>query len=250
MDNFNFDSLDPQNNEVEDLFFEEFDSNDIANRHDNEEIAKHNAKITPFVDESKFTKTEDKAKAKKFFTEEDIENIVSYPDERRMDKGFISKFGDSVRSVEVTPDNPHLSFKDFIIAPKIAGNRHSISDKKRIPFDLVEETGTSIEIIDDHKPNKDEKHLTNILIHRDVEGDVEFIEINCKCGERTLLKFEVNENSKTELTQSYSDRITDPYQFNENDFDESAPKTKVSEDEFMNLLGDKLEEDEPFVDRF
>lgn len=81
-------------------------------------------------------------------------------------------------------------FKDFLSLPKIAGKFSKSIENNLIPKDVVKKTGKTIEIADDLPQSKDTKMQSSVIINRDENGELESMEVICKCGERTLIKFE------------------------------------------------------------
>jgi uncharacterized protein (DUF433 family) len=81
-------------------------------------------------------------------------------------------------------------FKDFLQLPKITGQKHSEFQSNIIKSESINKKSKKIEITDD--PNfKDNRHsTTSVVVNRDESGELESIEVHCKCGERTLIKFD------------------------------------------------------------
>lgn len=81
-------------------------------------------------------------------------------------------------------------FKDFLQIPKIAGSNKHDSQSNIIKAESISKNTKKVEITDD--PNfQDNRHsTTSVIVNRDEEGELESIEVFCKCGERTLIKFD------------------------------------------------------------
>lgn len=104
-------------------------------------------------------------------------------------------------------DHLQRQFKDFIIAPKISGHQSTLKSKNLISAEDVGVINKKVEIADSMTNEDQEAHQTSIVINRDSEGEIESIEVFCKCGERTLVKFDyVDEHSDEDLTEIISDR--------------------------------------------
>jgi len=95
------------------------------------------------------------------------------------------------------------NFKDYIVVPKISGTSKKFSEKNLLHKDEVKPTGKKVEIVDHIQSGINPKQKTSILINRDVNGEIESIEVVCKCGERTLITFDYSDISddETNLTE-------------------------------------------------
>lgn len=90
------------------------------------------------------------------------------------------------------------NFKDYIVIPKISGSSKKFSEKNLLHKDEVKPTGKKVEIVDHIPSGINPKQKTSILINRDVNGEIESIEVICKCGERTLITFDYSDISDDE----------------------------------------------------
>lgn len=86
------------------------------------------------------------------------------------------------------------SFQDFLVLKDFSGSSVSHSDSSRIPFELLKNSGRTIQIDDD--PAFLEKHAldnSTILLHRDENNYINRIEVVCSCGERTVIDIELEQ---------------------------------------------------------
>jgi hypothetical protein len=86
------------------------------------------------------------------------------------------------------------NFQDYLISKKISGNHKVRFSDKVIAKKFVEESNQQIEVADLLHSSGSEVKKTSVLIHRDDDMEIESIEILCKCGERTVIKFAQVEN--------------------------------------------------------
>jgi hypothetical protein len=101
------------------------------------------------------------------------------------------------------------NFKDYLLAKKITGNNHTRFSDKIIDKEIIEDSHKSVEITDfAHSHNISNK--TSILINRDDNMEIESIEIICKCGERTAIRFDEVENFATTKIEDLDTSIEDP----------------------------------------
>lgn len=109
-------------------------------------------------------------------------------------------------------------FKDYLVAEKISGNKSSKFSDKVISQENLNNGRQKIEIADVHTIIGNELKKTSIMINRNEDMEIDSIEILCKCGEKTILKFnEIEYSSEIEpgnnhLVENKSDTdiIVDP----------------------------------------
>jgi hypothetical protein len=90
------------------------------------------------------------------------------------------------------------NFQDYLISKKISGNHKIRFSDKVIAKEFVEESHQQIEVADLLHSSGLEVKKTSVLIHRDDDMEIESIEILCKCGEKTVIKFAQVENMEEE----------------------------------------------------
>ena len=100
------------------------------------------------------------------------------------------------------------NFQDYLLAKKITGNNQVRFTDKVIDKDVVEETHKSVEITD--LTHSDITTKTSILVNRDDDMEIESIEIICKCGEKTVIKFDEVENFDAANVDDLNGAIIDP----------------------------------------
>ncbi len=216
----------------ENPFPEEFNSSDVVNRE--EEVNEKNPFAEEFDQNAIINKDSLEKKRALPLTAQDIENLIAYDEQQRLQKNFSStvdlkssglispetilerfnlsesdlfealSLAEDDRLKSVFKDNYKLDkedeiaremylrgkFKDFLQIPKITGNKHSDLNSNIVKAETVSKNSKKIEITDD--PNfKDNRHSsTSVIVNRDEEGELESIEVLCKCGERTLIAFD------------------------------------------------------------
>lgn len=100
------------------------------------------------------------------------------------------------------------NFKDFIVAPHISGIKHKGGTNNFIPLENIKAEGKTVEIADKHITSASGIHQSTVMINRTEDGEVESIEVICKCGERTLIKFDYIDTFKdNNLTDIVDDQI-------------------------------------------
>jgi hypothetical protein len=81
------------------------------------------------------------------------------------------------------------TFNDYLLAKKISGtNKVKYADKIVAQEDIKSDT-KQVEISDAHATNISTGEKTSMLINRDEELNIESIEVYCKCGEKTIIRF-------------------------------------------------------------
>jgi hypothetical protein len=135
------------------------------------------------------------------FSEEDVEKIVNSNDQTSIMGKFTELFKDEDISEEENYQEYQIkNFRDFLVLPKISGAKKSISNKHLIPKEIIEGEDEKVEIL--NKPPFKEiiDGESSIIVNRNIEGEIESIEIVCKDGERILIKFDFEDSNN--LTQT------------------------------------------------
>ena len=141
-------------------------------------------------------------------------------EERRQKKELQEKLKgiqDAIEAMKVRDDyrNPdeifseflQENFKDYLLAKKITGNNQMKFGDKIIAQEIIEDANKSIEIAD--LTQFDISKKTSILINRDDEMEIESIEVLCKCGEKTVIKFDAVEDFDATSAENLEPIITD-----------------------------------------
>lgn len=103
-----------------------------------------------------------------------------------------------VRPEEETQKYLQQNFRDYIKVPKISGKLNKFSERNLLKKEEIKPTGKKLEIVDNLPKGLNPKSKTSILINRDINGEIESIEVMCKCGERTLISFDYSDISDEE----------------------------------------------------
>mgnify|MGYP000855458820 CR=1 FL=1 len=91
-------------------------------------------------------------------------------------------------------------FSDYINVPKVSGNKQRNYSDRYIPSDFIKEDVSKIEFADlELNVRNKEMKKTSILINRNEKSEIESIEVLCKCGEKTIIKFDVSEDDLDEV---------------------------------------------------
>jgi hypothetical protein len=123
-------------------------------------------------------------------------DLIQFYEERFKKDSFEYQF---VEMKEESPDSIDAllkeNFKDFLIYKKLSGNLSGLSHANRIPSDKLKSSNKTVEVKDD---KDDKKHTKQIITHRNQYDEVDFIEVICNCGERTIIRFDYDENANYE----------------------------------------------------
>ena len=211
-----FDDNNSFDEEIEDInpFGEEFEDDAVINRGDAEIIdaSKKDKEVKgEIIPSEEFERRSDPEFSLKNFSDEDIDQIISYDNERRKKLTF----REEIDKVEINKklDVPEEGFKDYLVAPSISGKRKYNDNPNLIEAKTAKDGGYKVEISDDPHLFDEGHEKATVMINRDEKGDVDNIEIKCKCGERILLKFEFAENFDDELTHVKIDKVGRPRPF-------------------------------------
>lgn len=240
----------------QDPFGEEFELEDVVNKGElNSDISKKGLKDQVRKDPEFNTRN---------YSQEDIDQLVNYDQERRKTLNFKSNIGEEIEideNEEVDIDN---TFKDYIVYPRISGNSHLKGDKTLIPESQLRKSSKLVEIVDAPKTKKKHSPAT-VIVNRDDKGDIDNIEVVCECGDRMLLKFEKADLLDLENLKLETERLTPPIPFgleDENEEEEASVNDKdkkskndspVDDDDFFSSEKPKeeiKEEEEVFEEEF
>jgi len=124
----------------------------------------------------------------KNITDYELQSVLNYSDEKRKQ--------DFYSPLDISQEKHHnleSEFKDFLSIPKISGKEKITTESKVLPNEIVENIEKKVEIVD--YDDKDSIHHTSVEIGRDGNGDLEYIVIHCKCGEKTMIKFDYDDGN-------------------------------------------------------
>lgn len=191
---FDFEELTDESG-LSDPFAEEFDNEDVINKSElDSEISKKDVEVP------------DQGGLGLKFSDEDIERIVGYDENRRKNIAFKDEVTEEVKidpNMKTDIDN---QFADFLQAPRISGRGKLKGDAHVYQNQNINDTGHVIEIVG--APNSDKKHgAATIAVNRDDSGEVDHIEIICTCGERIMLKFDYTDNLAGEQTKIFNPQV-------------------------------------------
>ena len=189
MENYNFDNDFEFNDESDNLnqdeepFFSQDELKDLFSEQQKiNDSKKIYEKISGFIEEKEnnIIKAED---VQNNVTQFELESILGYDDEKRKQDFYVP----SANTIIEEKSNQEL-FNDYLRYPKIAGKKSISDDSSIIPQERVEDTKKIIDIKDE-EPDI-EGHHTSIEIIRDQFEEIESIIVHCKCGEKTVIKFD------------------------------------------------------------
>lgn len=125
----------------------------------------------------------------------DLESILNYSDDERREKSFLEQFNMSQEDlVDDDMIRAQKQFRDFLIAPKISGAVSGVPDSFYYPAEIVLDRRDSVEISDIPNNEINSHEQTSILVNKKENGDIESIEIYCKCGEKTTIVLNSNQS--------------------------------------------------------
>jgi len=203
---------------IEDHIFEEFDDKQMIRDIDDKQLMVNDKMDDKFEYDRSDPKNNEGLssgaiyeKEKEFtlenLSDKDVEKLVNYSEEKRKTDNFGYKFGHKVSGGDYSPNNFENKFEDYLKAPNISGNSKLRGNEFIIDKDKVVETGHTIEISDNSHKDKNFHVQSSVVINRDEKGEIENIQIICKCGEKILLNFDYAENDLVDLTSSEKQKV-------------------------------------------
>ncbi len=140
-----------------------------------------------------------------FDIDDSPDNIFDLDDEEEIEETHDEQLKTPEEEIEEYLLN---NFKDFIVAPHISGIKHKAGTNNFIPLENIKAEGKTVEIADKHTTGPSGLHQSTVMINRTEDGEVESIEVICKCGERTLIKFDYIDTFKdNNLTDIVDEQI-------------------------------------------
>lgn len=130
----------------------------------------------------------------------DVDSLMNYDEELRKKNAFREEYTQDGKDTATEEEKLRELFNDFLILPRISGAK-IVSHENRIPKEKVQLRGRNIQIDAEPSKDSDKQQNTTVLINRNDNGDIESIEVNCSCGERTLIKLDYSDTQKTENTE-------------------------------------------------
>ncbi len=206
MENFSFDNeFDSENDsehfdDSDEPFFSVDELNEmLSEQKTNDETKKIYQKITGIVEENQ----DNIVKANELkdnINDYELENILNYDEDKRK-RDF---YENSIQ--ELNNENAHQAiFNDFLKYPKISGRKNIVDTGNLIPQKIINDTKKIVEIKDEEPDQKG--HHTSIEIIRNELEEIESIIVYCKCGEKTVIKFDYEANDSNEDTISTKTNI-------------------------------------------
>ncbi|HRP02186.1 MAG TPA: hypothetical protein PLE30_06005 [Candidatus Kapabacteria bacterium] len=203
METFNFDEefaeekkSDDENNDNDEAFFTTEELNEFLGDQKKIDDARSNyERIFGLIEESeqKIIKAED---VKENISDFDLENILNYSDEDRK-----QDFYTPTKDILEEEEHEREMFDDYLKYPKISGTVNLDDNSNLIPQKKVDDTKKTVEIKDE--TNDLDEHHTTIEIIRDQYEEIETIVVHCKCGEKTIIKFDYeNDENSDELVST------------------------------------------------
>lgn len=212
----------------QDPFGEEFELDDVINKGElNSNISKKGLESAVRKDPEFDTKS---------FSQDDIDQLVNYDQERRKRLSFESKLNDEIQFNPNEKKDLVNTFKDYIVYPRISGNSNIKGGETIIRESQLKKTSRTVEIVD--APKVKEHSPATVVVNRDDRGDLDNIEIVCECGDRILLKFEKADLLDLEKLKLETERLTTPIPFGLENAKEEVKVKKDKKEIKSNPFGD------------
>ena len=129
----------------------------------------------------------------------DPDSIINYDEEKRKSDSFQPSFlsnNDNLSNEEIL----EKYFKDYLVLRKISGNFTKYPHSSRIPSNILSDSTSQVEINDDPELHDAQtKHNSSVVVYKNEEGDIEYIEIMCTCGNKTIIKMKYDDVNSAEL---------------------------------------------------
>lgn len=212
----------------QDPFGEEFELDDVINKSElNSDVSKKGLESAVRKDPEFDTKS---------FSQDDIDQLVNYDQERRKKLSFESKLNEEIQFDPNDKKDLENTFKDYIVYPRISGNSNLKGGETIIRESQLKRTSRTVEIVD--APKVKEHSPATVVVNRDDRGDIDNIEVVCECGDRILLKFEKADLLDLEKLKLETERLTTPVPFSLENAKEEIKVKKEQKESKTNPFGD------------
>ncbi len=101
-------------------------------------------------------------------------------------------------SKEADEQRRRQNFKDFIVLSKISGPHSRQSHSARIPREQATDSGKVVEIAKvSHNDESTDLPGSNFVVNRNSSNDIVSIVVECSCGKKTIIRFDLEESEGT-----------------------------------------------------
>lgn len=139
--------------------------------------------------------------------EDEVDNLIKISDSKRRKLEFEAENDEINKSEE---ELLRENFQDYLLAKRLSGSQRSLQGNL-LAADKVKDTGQIAEFTDNHGAF-DSDHNTTVEINRNSEGELESIVVYCKCGEKTAINFEYEEEGELQTQIINEDTEVKPLQ--------------------------------------
>jgi hypothetical protein len=122
----------------------------------------------------------------------DAESLIKYDEAEMISRSFFDEYGTEL----IAEDDEEMArakelFVDFLVAPSIAGSSKGNESEFYFPSENLIDRNQNIEIVDNFIP--DGPHQTTVSFLKNQAGEIQSIEVLCKCGEKTVINIELED---------------------------------------------------------
>lgn len=152
-----------------------------------------------------FLKTTPKTKPREIHQElitpefADLSGLLDYDEDQRKQNNFRYEYlPDELFEEEST--TLESNFHDFLVMSKISGKSSGFGSSALYPSERIVDNGKKIKIFDDkHSKAHKNSDSTKVIVNKNEDGVIESIEIQCKCGETTIIDLDYTSQDENDV---------------------------------------------------
>lgn len=183
-----------------------FDRKNVANKDPQEMTSDEEEPLErDFDDEPIDLPREEEGKenfGKDIIREMGLGDFIERDEQPRLRSKYKPEYGTDKTKIEDDFDRLRAAFKDYSEFPDISGENTQAIHDNLVPEERLEISRKRVEIMDDPELSaKDKDKRSTVIVNRSDEGSIDYLEVFCNCGERTVIKFEYGDFEPSEAPE-------------------------------------------------
>lgn len=131
------------------------------------------------------------------FDEQSAEEFLKEDYDKAKRKSFAPAFIPKEKDTDEPEDHQEVlirNFRDFLVLPRISGARPAKGSRNIINKEQIKE-GTQVEISNKPPFGDVSSGESSVIVNRNLDGDIESLEVYCKDGEKIVVRFDFGDDS-------------------------------------------------------
>ncbi len=118
---------------------------------------------------------------------------------QHIDRDVPAQIDPELFSQEAEEERRRAHFRDYLVAPLIAGKQRRVEYQARIRAEDVQNTGAHVEIANVRTDEESQTHEHKggvVSVERDADGEIKKVYVECTCGDKIVLNFVAGEEER------------------------------------------------------